>query len=98
MPIATIDVPSTVLAHTSPIIQNKPSSPASLPGGVLGNLIASGIYLWLTNVVSCTAPSGNLDDLGAFLRTREHAELLFRLLKPDDLWTRYGIIPDMKVR
>ena len=50
------------------------------------------------NPISCTARSGNLDDLGAILRTREHVELLFRLLEPDDLWTRYGVIPDVKVR
>ena len=60
------------------------------------NKLHSHIHPCLTNG-SCTAPSGNLDDLRAFLRTCEHTELLFRRLDPDDLWTKYGIISDVKV-
>ena len=84
------------LAHTSLTIQNKYSSPASLLGGARGNSIFVCVCCYLTKT-SCTAPSGNLDATNAFLRMREHAELLFRLLEPDDLWTKYGMISDVKV-
>ena len=86
------------LARTSPITRSKFSLPVLLQGGVHGNLIVFNCAEICLTITSCTAPSGNLDYLSAILRTREHVELLFRLLDPDDLWTRYGVISDVKVR
>lgn len=44
------------------------------------------------------APSGNLEAPNVLLRAREHAELLFRRLESDDLWTKYGMVSDTKVK
>ena len=47
---------------------------------------------------SCMAPSGNLEAPNVLLHAREHAELLFRRLESDDLWTKYGMVSDAKVK
>ena len=47
---------------------------------------------------SCMAPSGNLEAPNILLYARKHAELLFQQLESDDLWTKYGMVSDTKVK
>lgn len=44
------------------------------------------------------APSGNLEAPNILLYARKHAELLFQQLESDDLWTKYGMVSDTKVK